>query len=66
MSRDPSLLLMDPMPAMFMPADAEPGMLEHSLAQDIHALRCLVGFEEMRRVVAEIINYEADRKERNR
>jgi len=41
------------------------GMIEHSLAQDIHALHCLVGFEEMRRIIAEIINYEADRRPTN-
>lgn len=41
------------------------GMLEHSLAEDIHALICLKGFEEARRLVAEILNYEADRRPRN-
>lgn len=40
------------------------GMLEHSLAEDIHALVCLHGFEEARRLVAEILNYEAERKPR--
>lgn len=38
------------------------GMLEHSLAQDIHALVCLVGFEETRDRIAQILNYEADRR----
>lgn len=35
------------------------GMLEHGLADDFHALCCVVGFEEARRRMAEIINYEA-------
>lgn len=40
------------------------GMLEHCIAQDIHALVCLHGFEEARQMVAEILNYEAERKPR--
>lgn len=41
------------------------GMLEHSLAQDIHALVCLHGFDGMLSRVAEIINYERDRRPAN-
>lgn len=41
------------------------GMLEHELATDFHALVCVKGFEEARQIMAEIINYEADRRPSN-
>lgn len=46
------------------PTGLPEGMLEHSIAQDIHALVCLKGFEEARSLVAEILNYEVERKTR--
>lgn len=61
---DEAAALHDPMPSLFVPADAEPGLTEHRLAQDIHALICLKGFDEARSVIAEILNYEAERKPR--
>jgi hypothetical protein len=71
MTPDPSLHAMNPAffqdenAALTNPFGLPEGMIEHSLAQDIHALVCLHGFEEARRLVAEILLYEADRRPTN-
>jgi len=42
----------NPMPSLFLPADAEPGLTEHQVRTGISDLVRLHGFEEARKLVA--------------
>jgi hypothetical protein len=63
---DENAALPDPMPSLFVPADAEPGFLEYTARCAIRDLVALHGFEEARLLVAGFINDLAESKAERR